>query len=179
MSEKGVTLIEMVLIIVLIGIIGVIATDTFLYSSKSVLTANAVREATQVNRVAMDRMIREIRNVRNNQCVATATPTTFSFVDPDNNTITYSLSGGSLVRTQNVTPNTLVNNVSSLAFSYFNNADPPADITAGPPATCAGANLCSATCPTPTNIWLVQIDLTTQSGTETMRLRSQAHPRSF
>lgn len=173
-NQHGVTLIEMILSIVLIGIIGAVAAQVFLFSTKSVLTGNLVREATQVNRLAMDRMIREIRNVGGNRCVQTATAGSFRFVDSQANNIFYSWAGAGSPLTRN--GDTLVGNVSSLIFTYYDNADPPVDITATPPTVCATP--CDAACAV-TNIWSINIDLTTQSGTETMRLRSQVHPRSF
>lgn len=181
-NEKGVTLIEIILSVIIIGIIGIIAAEAFLYSTRSVMTGDAVREATQVNRLAMDRMIREMRNVRNNLCVATATANTFSFVDSNNKTITYSWSGTSgdpLLRTENATTNTIVGSVNSLAFTYYDSADPPVDITALPPTVCASPNTCSTTVCTATNIWQIKIDLTVISGGETVEIRSQVHPRGF
>lgn len=172
-DTRGVTLIELIFSIVLIGIIGVIAAQVFLFSTRSVLTGNQVREATQVNRIAMDRMVREIRNVRGPRCVAAADPNTFTFVDGDNTTISFGIVAGSLVRNGDV----LVNNATGPVFSYFNNTG--ADITAGPPLVCGPPNTCSNTLCAATNIWTVQIDLTTVSGTESMRLRSRVHPRNF
>ena len=57
-DERGVTLIEMVLTIVILGIIGWVASEAFLSSTKSVLTADSVREAAQENRLGIDRMVR-------------------------------------------------------------------------------------------------------------------------
>ncbi len=171
-NERGVTLIEMVVSIVLIGIIGAAAAQVLLSSSRSTLTANLVREATQVNRLAMDRMIREIRNVDGNRCISNATTaTTFSFVDGQNNAIAYTWAGAGSPLMRNA--DLLVNNVSSLTFTYFNNASPPVAVA---PTGCATP--CAATCAA-TNIWSIEVDMTTQSGTETMRLRSLVHPRSL
>ena len=175
-DERGVTLIEMVLTIIILGIIGWVASEAFLSSTKSVLTADSVREAAQENRLGIDRMVREIRTVRDDRCIATATPTSFSFVDTENNAITYSWAGAGSPLMRNA--DTLIGNVSSLAFTYYNNAATPVDITSGPPLVCPGPvpPTCDSACAA-TDIWAVNIDLTTQSGTETMRLRSQVHPR--
>ncbi|MBI3812386.1 MAG: prepilin-type N-terminal cleavage/methylation domain-containing protein [Nitrospirae bacterium] len=173
-NERGVTLIEMILSIVLIGIIGIVAAQAFLYSTQSVLTGNSVREATQVDRLAMDRMVREIRNVRDNKCVQTAAAADFKFVDGQNNTVEFSWAGAGAPLLRNAT-DTLVGNVSSLAFTYYDNANPPLDITASP-TVCATP--CAAACAV-TNIWSININLTTQSGTQTVQLRSQLHPRAF
>lgn len=174
-NERGVTLIEMILSIVLIGIIGIVAAQAFLYSTNSVLTANSVREAMQVDRLAMDRMVREIRNVRDNKCVQTATATDFKFVDGQNNTVEFSWAGAGAPLLRNTT-DTLVDNMSSLAFTYYDNANPPLNITASPPTVCATP--CAAACAV-TNIWSININLTTQSGTQTVQIRSQVHPRGF
>ena len=176
MRERGATLIEMVLIIVLIGIIGAIAANAFLYASKSVMTANSVREAAQVNRLALDRMVREIRNVQSNRCVAVANANTFTFVDGQNNTIAYSWAGGAgnpLMRNAD----TLIGSVNNLTFTYYNSADPAVAIAV--PTVCASPNTCSQTICATTNIWYMRIDLTTVSGGETVPLRSQVHPRNF
>jgi len=173
-NERGVTLIEMILSIILIGIIGAIAAQAFFYSTQSVLNGNLLREATQVNRIAMDRMIREIRNVRDNKCVQTATATDFKFVDGQNNTVEFSWAGAGAPLLRNTT-DTLVGNVSSLTFAYYDNAGAGLAPTS-PPDFCATP--CAASCGQ-TRIWSINIDMTTQSGTETMRLRSQVHPRSF
>jgi type II secretory pathway pseudopilin PulG len=173
MNQKGATLIELVLSIVVLGIIAYIVTDTFVYSSRSILTGNQARDATQSGRLAIDRMSREIRNIRDDNCVSTATNNMLSFVDANNNTIAYSWGGAAgnpLMRNGNV----LVDSVNNLTFAYYDNANPPNAIAG--PATCAAP--CSSTC-APTNIWSVSINLTTQSGTQMMNFRSQVHPLNF
>ncbi len=170
-SERGVTLIEMVLTIVLLGIIGIITAEVFLYSTRSVLTGDAVREATQVNRLAVDRMIREIRNVRNNTSVITANATTFEFINIDGDTVKFDLAGTDLNRVFTDPPsaavtNKLATNVSGLAFTYLDNTG----------TAIGGAPIVT---PAATNIWSVQIALTVGSGAEAVQFRSQVHPRGF
>jgi prepilin-type N-terminal cleavage/methylation domain-containing protein len=175
MNQKGATLIEMILGIVIIGILAYVVSDAFIYASRSVLTANSARDATQSGRLAIDRMVREIRNIRDNRCVAVADGRTLTFVDMGNNTVAFSWSGvagAPLMRNADV----LVDQVSNLALTYLNNQEPPgaigAPIVCGPPNTCLPA--CAAT-----DIWSIDINLTTQSGTETMQFRSQVHPVNF
>lgn len=168
-NQRGVTLIEMVLAIVLIGIIGAIAAEAFLYSTSSVLTGNAVRESMQVNRLALERMIREIRGVANDTSVITANATKFEFIDSAGDTVSFELSGVDLNRVFTDPPaaavtNTLAAGVSSLAFTYLNNTGGAAVPTVSPAAT---------------DIWLVQISVTVGTGSEAVPLRSQVHPRSF
>lgn len=169
-NERGVTLIEMILSIILIGIIGIVAANAFLYSTRSVLTGNNVREATQVNRMAMDRVVREIRNVANNTSVVTANATTFEFVNVDGNTVKFQLTGADLNRVFTVPPNPpvtdlLAANVSASPFTYLDNTGVAIGIPTVSPAT--------------TDIWWVQIALTVGTGSEALQLRSRVHPRSF
>jgi prepilin-type N-terminal cleavage/methylation domain-containing protein len=169
-NERGVTLIEMILSIILIGVIGVVASNVFLYSTRSVLTGNNVREATQVNRLAMDRMVREIRNVADNTRVLTANATTFEFLNVDGNTIKFQLTVTDLNRVFTVPPNPAVTdllaaNVSALTFTYL--------------STTGATIAVPAVSPTATNIWWVQIALTVGTGTDTAQFRSRVHPRSF
>lgn len=175
MNQKGATFIEMILGIVIIGILAYIVSDAFVYASRSVLTANLAREATQSGRLAVDRMVREIRNVRDDRCVAAADGRTFTFVDMGNNTVTFSWSGVAgtpLMRNADV----LVDQVSNLTLTYLNNQEPPGTI--GVPIDCGPPNTCLPACAA-TDIWSVNIDLTTQAGTEMMQFRSQVHPVNF
>lgn len=176
MNQKGATLIEMILGIVIIGILAYVVSDAFVYTSRSVLTANLAREATQSGRLAVDRMVREIRNVRNDRCVAAADSRTFTFIDTSNNTVAFSWSGvagAPLMRNADI----LADQVTSLIFTYFDNNE-PAPGAIGVPIVCGSPNTCLPACAA-TNIWSVNIDLTTQSGTETMAFRSQVHPVNF
>lgn len=156
-------MIEMILSIVLIGIIGTVAAGAFLYSTESVLTGNNVREATQVNRLAMDRMVREMRNVADNTSVVAAGASTFTFVDTGGNNISFTLAGTNLNRVS-ATTDTLAANVSALAFTYFTNT---------------GAAAVPNLSPAATDIWWVQIALTVGTGSSAVQFRSRVHPRSF
>lgn len=162
-NERGVTLIEMVLSIILIGVIGIVASNVFFYSTRSVLTGNNIREATQVNRMAMDRMIREIRNVADNTRVTVANATTFTYVDVDGNTVSFTLAGTTLNRV-GTTTDTLAANVLGLTLTYLDNT---------------GATIAVPTLSPSTNIWWVQIAMTVGTGTDTVQFRSRVHPRSF
>ncbi len=160
----------MVLSIALIGVIVVVASNAFIYSTESVLVGNNVREAMQVDRLAMDRMIREIRNVGDNTKVLVANATTFTYIDVDGNTVSFTLTGADLNRIFTAPPNPAVTNplaanVSGLAFVYLSNTG----ATIGAPAVAPAA----------TNIWWVEITLTVGTGAQAVPLRSRVHPRSF
>ena len=118
---KGYTLIELVTVMVIIGIIAAIGTpllmetaDAWSYASR--FQNNAVLSAI----VAQNRMSREIRRLKNDTSVTTATSSQFSFTDVNNNATTFNLSGNTLMRNSDG----LLDNVTSLSFTYYddNNA---------------------------------------------------------
>lgn len=187
MNQKGVTLIEMVLSIVILSLIAYVVTDAFVYSSRSVLTGNQARDATQEGRIAVDRMIREIRNIRDKKCVVVASDSRFSFIDENNNTIDFNWAGAQgtpLTRAENGVPNTLVGGVDNVLpgsplFKYYDSTDvKPRNVIANP---CAGPGTCAAACGStnPTPIWSVSVDLIAKSGSESMEFRSEVHPVNF
>jgi len=164
-NERGATLIEMVLSVILIGIIGVVAANVFLFATRSVLTGNNVREATQVNRMAMDRMVREMRNIVDNKSVVAATANVFTFIDTSGNAISYTLVATNLNRTVGAATDLLAANVSAAPFSYLN--------------TTGGNIPAPAVAPAATDIWWIEITLSVGSGSDTVQFRSRVHPRSF
>lgn len=184
MSQKGVTLIELVLSIVILSIVALIVGQAFFYSSKSVLTGNQAREATQEGRLGIDRMIREIRSIRDGRCVIIANSQRLSFVDANNDTIDFNwngVQGTSLTRTENGVTNTLVGNVNNVLpgtplFTYYDNANPRNAIAT--PTVCGAPNTCTSVCAV-TEMWSIRVDLDTKYGTETMEFRSEVHPMNF
>ena len=113
----------------------------------------------------MDRMTREIRTVRDDASVATASSGQFRFIDAGDKDITYSLSSTNLNRTENGTANLLAENVSSIAFTYYD-----AGGTAIPAPTVS---------PSATDIRRVRINLTLTKNGEDVYLQSDSSPKNF
>lgn len=118
---RGVTLIEMVMVIVLLSILSVVGgtmiSDSFM-AGKTVsdnLTASAHAQ------YAMTRMADEIREARS----ATASDLTISatdsltFTNNDGDSVTYNLSSGNLMQGSNA----LSDNVSGLTFAYLDGSE--------------------------------------------------------
>jgi prepilin-type N-terminal cleavage/methylation domain-containing protein len=163
-KEKGFTLVELVIAITIAGIaaatigailLGTVKAWTFKFNRSDILWDG---------RLAINRMTREIRTVRDSVSVTTASSSQFRFIDAGNVDITYSLSSTNLNRTENGTANLLAENVSSLGFTYYD---------------AAGTVIPSPTVSPTTDIKRVRINLTLIKNGQTLYLQSDSMPRNF
>lgn len=119
MVKKGYTLIELITVMTVIGVVAAIGAPLLIeaasaWSYASPYQNNAVLSAV----VAQNRMSREIRRLKNDSSVTTAASSQFSLTDVDNNTITFVLSGSTLMRNSDG----LLDNVASLSFVYYDDS---------------------------------------------------------
>ena len=163
-NSKGFTLVELVIVITIAGIAAAIVGTILLGTVKAWTFKFNRGDILWDARVAIDRMTREIRTVRNNASVTTASSGQFRFIDAGNVDITYSLSSTNLNRTENGTANLLAENVSSLSFTYYD---------------AAGTVIPSPTVSPTTNIKRVRINLTLIKNGQTLYLQSDSMPRNF
>ncbi len=164
-DEKGFTLIEAVLVIILMAIIAAGFGQMFITSATTYATADSRKEALQDVRWALDRMSREIRLVNDNTVVTTATATTFAFTDVNSNAVTFSYDGAA--NRINRGADVLAENVDVYSFTYLDNTGTP--LADCPPPPCAS----------PTAIWRVQMNAETLVNGERVILRTEVHPRNF
>jgi prepilin-type N-terminal cleavage/methylation domain-containing protein len=114
-NQKGVTLIELIMVIVLISIIALASTKMMVNGLTAYQTGKDVMDADWQGRLAMERMMRDLRAIRSPSDITTANSGQIIFTDINGNSVNYSLSGTSLLRNSQ----TLANGVQSLTFSYL------------------------------------------------------------
>jgi type II secretory pathway pseudopilin PulG len=121
--RDGITLIEMVLGMVLIGIVALVVANALSTGITGFFVVDNRKEALDQGRLAMDRMAKEIRNVRNSTSVTTGNSTQFCFTDTESTQINYSYSGTDIKRdTGNCTAGsgaTLSASIASFSFAYI------------------------------------------------------------
>ncbi len=154
-NSKGFTLIELILVIVLLGIVSIALTSAFVPTAQISVTVDTRKEALQNTRLAMERMLREIREARS--ITAGFTATSLTFTNPANGTITYSWSGTALDPLQRSAVD-LACCVQSLALTYLQKS--------------------GAAAVTPAQVWRIQADLQVRVGNETVQFRSEVNPKN-
>ena len=164
-KEQGFTLIEIIIVIIVVGIVSVIISSMLLGVVKAWTFKFNRNDILWDGRLALGRMTREIRTVKDSTSVTTATSSQFRFTDTGNKDITYNLSSTNLNRTENGTANLLAENVSGLTFTYYNSSDvviPSPEVS-----------------PSATDIRRVRISLTLTKNGQNVYLQSDASAKNF
>jgi prepilin-type N-terminal cleavage/methylation domain-containing protein len=120
-NKKGFSLIEMMVALGILSLIIIGLVTFFAGGTRAWVTGQYQLEAQRNARLSMDRMVREIREadyIRNSSLSSSV-----DFHTPFHGNISYSLSGNDLKRDSN----TVINNVLTLDFSYFDNSDTKLD----------------------------------------------------
>ena len=112
-------------------------------------------------KLALDRTLREIREIKDPQSVLTAGASTFSFRNASNQVVTYSATGGSLFRNSDL----MVEEVTALTFDYW---DKDNQSLSSPLVS-----------PDETNLRQIRMTLSVQSGGISRTARSLVTPRNL
>jgi prepilin-type N-terminal cleavage/methylation domain-containing protein len=189
-NERGVTLLEMILVMVLIGILSSIIIVPVITAAKAWNEMSLQKEAVDQARIGLDRFVRELRaiqRVNGRPSIVTIGPSSIRFVrvvrDLNEDELEYSWAGAGqpLVRTvwkKNVsptpdtaTPDTAALTVQSFNLTYYEDSNASltqfrqeAEGAPSPPMTCSPTPACTATTdPNASNGQLVLLDAAVQS----------------
>ena len=158
-GQEGFTLIELVITIVLVGIMAGIGALLIGEGTRAYISADVRADLTNQGRIAIERMAREIRQIRSRTSLdipGCCSATSLSFNDIVGNAIVYDVAGNTVRR--NATPLASGDAV-SLGFTYYQSNGTPA-VTAA-------------------TVWVIQINLTVTKNGESQPLRIRVHPRNF
>jgi Tfp pilus assembly protein PilW len=166
MNRKALTLIEVILTLVILSIVIWIGIASMLSGIDTWSFFTQRKDILNDGRMALDRMLREIRMTKDTTSVTTANSTTFRFMDMNSNDIAFSINSGTINRTENGTTNGLLSNVSSLTFVYYDAND--AVITT------------PVVVPSETDIRRIRVAISLSKGTsDTLNLQSDVSPRNL
>jgi prepilin-type N-terminal cleavage/methylation domain-containing protein len=165
--SRGVTLIELIMVIVLSGAVMIIGAGLVSQSAQSFSTADNVTEMGWQGRVALERMEQEIRAVASTASITTWTATALTFTNTVGTSIGYTLAGSTLQRTQAPTaapqPQPLADNITSLGFTYWDRSGTQVIPGVG----------------SVTNIYYITVTLGVAKGDVSSAFRTTVYPRNF
>lgn len=166
--QRGMTLIELVMVLVLIAIIAGLA-GPLLAVAVDAITLHMDRvDLEEAANLALARMSREIRRLRNDESVVTATASDFEFVDVNSVQLRYRLVGNTLTRSQAGADSGLADQVQAggLTFTYYDDD---------------GSSIATPTVGlgTSTNIRRLAIQIAFQDGGHVVTEQVQVRPRNL
>lgn len=126
MKSLGYTIVELIIVIMTVAIIAMIGIPMMNAVVDGWVFTGQYQNAGLVSaQVALDRMTRDIRRLKSDAYVTTATSSAYAFTDIDGTVITYDRSGTTLRRGVGASPayDALCDNVTALTFTYYNDSD--------------------------------------------------------
>ncbi|MCG3114775.1 MAG: type II secretion system GspH family protein [Candidatus Manganitrophus sp. SA1] len=161
-DQRGFTLIELVLTIILVGIIAGMASVFLRQGLNAFVAEDARADITNQGRLAIERMAREMRMIRSRTAAdlpgcCTNPSTTFNFIDMSGSNITYAMTGNTITR--NLIP-LAAGDAVTMDFIHYQQD---------------GVTLAT----TAAQVWSIQVDLTVTKSGESQAYRVRVHPRNF
>jgi len=117
-KQQGFTLIELIIVTVLIGFLGVGAVEMLRIGVESQIKVQNAQSAAWDGQIAITRMTEDLHAIKSAADITTASASALTFKNYDGTTVSYALSGGQLLRNSYA----LADNVTSLVFTYYNSA---------------------------------------------------------
>lgn len=167
-GNRGFTLVETIISIVVFGIISVLLVRVFVTGAKVYENIINSKEIQDNLYLAQRRFSNDVFGVRDSQHLLIADNSKFKFVDSRLDTIQYRYSSGNLFRQENSASEYTVAQylTDSTTFYYYTNTD--SIINENP---LSSSSLLS--------IWRVRLDLYSEKGTQTMKIQTGYFPRNL
>lgn len=114
-NQTGFTLIELLISIVMLGIISVVVGRIMFEGLTTMQTSDKVTSVGWQGLIALERLTVDVHRIRSKSDITTVTASQFTFTDVNGTSVSYTLSGGKLMRGSQ----TLADDIQSITFSYL------------------------------------------------------------
>lgn len=157
--EKGVSLVELMVAVVLIGVIAAVTARMLVIGAGAYDSVNARNKMLQANRISFEILMKDLRSIKSKNNIILANDAQIIFNNLNNEQVNYSYTNGSLFRNSNL----IVEGLSNFQFGYFDeNGD-------------------ALTCPVsiPSQIWAIEFAVDAIVNSKPFHLENRLHPRNI
>lgn len=171
-SAAGMTLIEVVMVIVILSIMALVAGPLLAVAVEAIDLKINRTHLKEEGDYALARITREIRRIRDMESILTASASEFRFYDIEGDDIQFTISGDALTRREGAaaTAQEMIDNVTALNFTYYYSGDSDVLTAIATPQTGSG---------TLTDIQLIEIEIELTNGDHVVTLKTQVQPFTF
>ena len=172
-SQKGFTLLEIIMVIVLLGIVSVVTGALLFQGTRAFQVMDVRGDLKSSGATSLERITKEMRQIRctsaGSTCTAQSTDITsmtageLRFVNSNNEGRGFRVNAGNLLLRLGSTASdpeyTLSGNAASVTFAYLKKDGTAASVS--------------------TEVWTINVTLSLANGQETVNLMASVHPRNF
>jgi prepilin-type N-terminal cleavage/methylation domain-containing protein len=167
-ARRGVTLIELAITIAIVGILAGVS-GMFIKQTVDLWSYMTFRnDVVSLGRLALARMEREIRLIKDSNAITIAEAARLQFTDINNNVIEYRWDPATALLYRNT--DVLVSQVQQLKFCYYQQDNNP---------VCTPGCACAVSAGNLSNIFRIRLEIVIKSGTQTKFLKTQIVPRNI
>jgi prepilin-type N-terminal cleavage/methylation domain-containing protein len=156
---EGVTLVELMVTVVLIGIIAGVTAKMLLTGAGAFNSVSNRNEVLHSNRISLEMLSKDLRAIKSKNHILSASSSQLVFTNIYDEQITFSFSNGTLYRNSNM----IVEGLSSFQFAYYDE----------------DGNAISSPVSTLSDIWDIDISVDATVDGQPFHLNSRMHPRNI
>jgi prepilin-type N-terminal cleavage/methylation domain-containing protein len=158
-KQSGYSLVELIVAIVLIGIIAGVLAKMFIWGVDIFDTVSNRKDIVQSSRISMEVISKDLRMIKSENDIVSASTTGLNFYNMDNEHIIYNFGDGTISRNAN----SMVEGITSFVFTYY---DANGTILVSPVAD-------------PTDIWKIKVELDATVDGKPINLETIVTPRNL
>jgi prepilin-type N-terminal cleavage/methylation domain-containing protein len=156
---EGVSLVELMVTIVLIGIIAAVTARMLVTGAGAFNSVSSRNKVLHSNRISLEMLMKDLRSIKSKDHILSASSNQLTFINIHDEQINYSFSNGTLYRNSNMN----VEGLSTFELTYYDD----------------DGNVISSPVSTLTDIWDINVSVDATVEGQPFHLNSRMHPRNI